>query len=35
MATRLVHLFSTRSVADLCSFGASNELNRTLDARRW
>jgi APA family basic amino acid/polyamine antiporter len=33
MATSLVRLFSTRSVADLCSFGASNELNRTLDAR--
>jgi APA family basic amino acid/polyamine antiporter len=30
MASRL---FSTKSVADLCDFGASNELNRTLDAR--
>jgi APA family basic amino acid/polyamine antiporter len=33
MATSLVRLFSTRSIDDLCSFGASNELNRTLDAR--
>ena len=30
MASRL---FSTKSVAELCDFGASNELNRTLDAR--
>src|SRR5262245_16893164 len=30
MANRL---FSTKTVAELCDFGASNELNRTLDAR--